>query len=266
MKKNMRLLLVENVDNLGIVGDVVTVRAGYARNYLLPRELATEPSDELVASLAAKRADAQKHIAETRRQREVMIQKMAGLEIKLERSCNDQGILYGSVTQHDIAEALGKLGYSVRAREVRLPNVIKKVDRYDVHVKFDTDLQTDIKLNVVADRVIQSDEREEMEFDNEGNLITRPRKAKAEKAEGAEGEGAEKSEQGDQPRPERKERRDAKPERMSRAERLNRDFAADTPHKGFGMGKPADGDKSADAAKPAKAEKAKGEKKAKSKA
>ncbi len=62
MAKNIKLLLVENVEALGIVGDVVNVRIGYARNFLLPRSLATQPTDELVKSLAAKRAEAEKQV------------------------------------------------------------------------------------------------------------------------------------------------------------------------------------------------------------
>jgi large subunit ribosomal protein L9 len=102
--RSIKLLLTENVDNLGIVGDVVNVRIGYARNYLLPRELATTPSDEILAQLAEKRAQAEKDLAALRSQRESLISKLEGLELTLTRSCNDQGHLYGSVTQHDIAE------------------------------------------------------------------------------------------------------------------------------------------------------------------
>ena len=175
MYKNVKLLLTENVDNLGIVGDVVNVRVGYARNFLLPRGYATEPSQELVAQLAEKRKQAEKDLAELRKQRQAIIGKLDGLEITMTRACNDQGQLYGSVTQQDIAAALKDLGYSVKPREVRLAHTIKRVDSFDVSVKFDTDLEAHIKLWVVADREIQSDEREEMEFDNEGNLVDKNR-------------------------------------------------------------------------------------------
>lgn len=173
MAKNMQLLLTENVDNLGIVGDVVTVRLGYARNFLLPRELATTPSDELVASLAAKRAEAQKMLAEVRKQREAMIGKMSGLEITIEKPCNDQGILYGSISQNDLAAALKKVGYEVKPREIRIGQAIKRIDSYDIHVKLASDLESLVKLHVKADRHIEADAKEEMDFDNEGNLIER---------------------------------------------------------------------------------------------
>lgn len=171
MAKNIKLLLTENVDNLGIVGDVVNVRMGFARNYLLPRELATTPSEELIASLASKRAEAQKRLAELRKHREAMIGKMAGLEITLEKPCNDQGILYGSITQQEIAGALAKIGYEVKPREVRIGQTIKRIDSYDIHVKLESDLESVVKLHVKADRHIEADAKEEMDFDNEGNLI-----------------------------------------------------------------------------------------------
>jgi large subunit ribosomal protein L9 len=176
MARNVKLLLTENVDSLGIVGDIVNVRVGYARNYLLPFGYATTPSDELVAELAEKRAQAEQQLAERRKQREEMIGKLDGQELTLIRACNDQGQLYGSVTQQDIASALKEVGFTVAPREVRLPTTIKRVDTFDIHIKVDTDLEADIKLWVVADRELESEDRDEMEFDNEGELIVKTKK------------------------------------------------------------------------------------------
>lgn len=173
MPKNVELLLVESVDNLGIVGDVVKVRTGFARNFLLPRSLATVPSEELKNSLQAKRAEAVRQAAEVRAARKETISKLDGYELTLERSCNDLGILYGSVTQGEIATALNKAGFAVRPRDVRLSGAIKRVDDYIVHIKFETELETDIRLHVKADRLLAKDEKPDMDFDNEGNLVTR---------------------------------------------------------------------------------------------
>lgn len=184
--KHVKLLLTENVDNLGIVGDVVSVRVGYARNFLLPRSLATEPSEERLAALAVKRAKAEADLAALNEERRKMIGKMEGLEVTLERSCNDLGHLYGSVTQQDVAAALGESGFIVRPREVRLPFTIKRIDSFDVLVKFGADMEATIKLHVKPDRRIEEDQREEMEFDNEGNLIEkRPKSKEAAPAEAA---------------------------------------------------------------------------------
>ena len=188
--KTIKLLLTENVDNLGIVGDVVSVRLGYARNFLLPRELATTPSDDKLAELAEKRAQAEKDRAVLREQRKVAIGKMEGMEITIARSCNDIGHLYGSVTQQDVASALSAAGFSVKPREVRLPFTIKRIDDFDVLVKFSSDLESTVKLHVVADRTIEEDDKEEMEFDNEGEWIRKPKKKRGEAAEPAAAEAA----------------------------------------------------------------------------
>lgn len=172
--KTVKLLLTENVDNLGIVGDVVNVRIGFARNYLLPRNLATQPSDELMKELAAKRAEAEKEVAALRKQREEAIGKMQDLEMTLQRSCNDQGILYGSVTQQDIAGALTELGHPVQPREVRIGQTIKRVGEFEVTVKLASDLEATIKVHISADRELDEAERDEMEFDDEGELIQKP--------------------------------------------------------------------------------------------
>lgn len=171
MARTLDLLLTENVDNLGIVGDVVKVRTGYARNFLLPRALATTPSEEMIKSLAAKRAEAERQLAELRKARESTISKLAGFELQLVRSCNDMGILYGAVTQQDIAKALTDKGHDVRARDVRLPHAIKRVDTYEVHVKFEADLEAVIKLWVMPDRKLEEEKKPEMDFDGEGNLV-----------------------------------------------------------------------------------------------
>jgi len=205
MAKNVKLLLIENVEAVGIVGDVVNVRIGFARNFLLPRNLATQPSDELVKSLAAKRADAEKLVAAQRKQREETTEKLKGIELELVRSCNDQAILYGAITQQDVATALTGKGYTVKPRDVRLPGAIKRIDKYDVHVKLDKDLDAIIKLIVKPDRELPKDATEAPKAPKTD--------AKAEgEAPAADGaarpERAERPERGDRPERDRGERGD----------------------------------------------------------
>jgi large subunit ribosomal protein L9 len=205
--KTLKLMLTESVESLGIVGDVVNVRVGYARNFLLPRNFAVKPSDEAIAAVQSKRVDAQKHMAEHRKQREEVIKKLQGLEVQMTRSCNDLGHLYASVTQQDIASLLSSQGYAVKARDVRLNTNIKRVDHYDVHIKFDRDLDATVKLNVLPDRKIDQDRREAVEVDDEGEMIVKKPQAEGEKGPGGEGgEGG-----GDRPRRERKEREPKEP-------------------------------------------------------
>ncbi|MDX2016985.1 MAG: 50S ribosomal protein L9 [Planctomycetota bacterium] len=184
MARNVKLLLTENVDTLGIVGDVVNVRTGYARNFLLPRNLATTPSEAKIKELAAKRAEAERQLALLRKQREELTGKLAGVEVTLTKSCNDQGILYGAITQQEVATALVEKGFAVKPRDVRMGQVIKRVDTYDVHIKLDSDLDAVIKLWVVADR--------KLDLEKAGKDEEAAEKAPAQ-AEGAATEGGEKA-------------------------------------------------------------------------
>ncbi|HYD00071.1 MAG TPA: 50S ribosomal protein L9, partial [Phycisphaerales bacterium] len=121
----------------GIVGDVVNVRKGFARNFLLPRGLAETPSEAKIKDLQSKRKEAIKHLAELRKSREALVEKLEGHELTMIRSCNDLGILYAAVTQHEIAAELEKAGFKgIADREVRLGQPIKRVGDYPITIKF----------------------------------------------------------------------------------------------------------------------------------
>jgi large subunit ribosomal protein L9 len=205
MARTLELLLVENVEGSGIVGDVVKVRKGFARNYLLPRGMATQPSPEKIKELAGKRADAERQIAELRRQREDLIKKLDGYKLEMVRSCNDLGILYGAITQHEISQALAKAGFAgIKDREVRIGSAMKRVDTYDLDVKFASDLVASITLEIKPDRPLDLRRMGAEEpaaaaapaADGEAVLPaeknTKDKTAKAPKAEKADGEKAEK--------------------------------------------------------------------------
>lgn len=161
--KLVELLLTENVDNLGIVGDVVHVRPGYARNYLLPMALAMPPTKEAIKALAARRAEVEKQMRELRKSRESMFEKLEGFELTMTRSANEQGVLYGGVSQHEIAEGLRQEGFNIEDRAVRIGEQIKRLDTYTIPIALDHDLKTEIKLWVVSDKPI-----EELEVGEEG--------------------------------------------------------------------------------------------------
>lgn len=148
ISKTVELLLVENVENLGIVGDVVSVKSGFARNYLVPRGLATVPSQDLINQLADRRKAAEAEMAALRDRREQAVSALAGSVLKVERAANDQGQLYGSVSQQDIAELLAGVGHEIRPRDVRLGQAIKRVGEYDISVKPEQDLEAHITLVV----------------------------------------------------------------------------------------------------------------------
>ncbi len=212
MAKSLKLLLTENVDSLGIVGDVVNVRIGYARNFLLPRDLATQPSEEKVKALASKRAEAERMLAEQRKQREATISKLQGYELSLTRSCNDQGILYGAITQQDVASALGEAGFAVKPRDVRIAQVIKRIDTYDLHIKMDSDLDATIKLWVVADRKLDLEKAAESEGEAKPEAgVEAPAEAEAKPAKAAA--------KGEKPAPEAKAEKAEKPAKEAKKEK-----------------------------------------------
>lgn len=106
----------------------------------------------------------------------MIVEKLEGIALTMTRSCNDQGVLYGSVSQRDIADGLQEvaesLGESMDPRHIRLATSIRHIGTYEIPVQFDQDLRTDIQLIVEPDQPLE--EREEMEFDDEGELIEKP--------------------------------------------------------------------------------------------
>lgn len=155
MARPVELLLLRNVENLGIVGDIVKVRPGYARNYLLPHALAEHPTDAKIEALKEARAKAIAELAAQRAQREDTVQKLVGVSIKLIRSCNDQGVLYGSITQRDIADALVAAGYAVDMRAVRLAAPFRRIGSYTCTIQFEKELKADVAIEVAADRALE---------------------------------------------------------------------------------------------------------------
>src|SRR5580693_6002758 len=115
---NVKLLLNESIKNVGKVGDVVEVSPGYARNYLLPQDLAVEPTAGNVRKIEARRKEIEKQERERREQQAAMIKQLAGVEVTLERRANEQGHLFGSVTATDIAKGLQAQGFNVNPDDV----------------------------------------------------------------------------------------------------------------------------------------------------
>ena len=155
MARPVELLLLRNVENLGIVGDIVKVRAGFARNYLLPHALAEHPTEAKIESLKVIRAKAVAELAAQHKLRSETIAKLTGVNIKLTRSCNDQGVLYGSITQRDLADALVAADFAVDMRAGRLAAPFRRIGSYTCTIQFEKDLKADITIDVTADRALE---------------------------------------------------------------------------------------------------------------
>lgn len=181
MARYIELLLLENVDNLGIVGDVVNVKPGYARNFLLPRGLAEPPTQEKIEALAERRALIEAELAKQAEAQKALIERLADYELTMERSTNDQGALYGGVSQHDIAEALRAEGFEVEDRFIRLGEQIKRVDTYHIPIVISKELKAEVKLWVVSDRPLETEEDEAEEVEGEEVAAEADTDAEAEK-------------------------------------------------------------------------------------
>ena len=147
----MKLLLKESIKNVGRVGDVVEVSAGYARNYLLPKDLAVQPTPGNIKKVEERRKEIERQERERREQQAALIKQLEGVEVTLERRANEQGHLFGSVTATDIAKALQAQGFNINPDDINLPGRLDRIDRYGVEVKFADDLATEVKVYVAPD-------------------------------------------------------------------------------------------------------------------
>ena len=147
----MKLLLKESIKNVGRVGDVVEVSPGYARNYLLPQDLAVQPTPGNIKKVEERRKEIEKQERERRDQQAALLKTLEGVEVTLERRANENGNLFGSVSATDISKQLQAQGYNVEPDDINLPGKLDKIEKYTVQVKFAEDLATDVKVWVAPD-------------------------------------------------------------------------------------------------------------------
>ena len=146
-----KVLLREDVDDLGARGEIVRVRAGYARNYLLPRNLAVEASAGNVKGIEAERAALLKKEAKERATAEAQSQQMGSLDLEFKRKAGEQGALYGSVTSMDVAEALRERGYEIDRHRIHMREPLKRLGEYTVPVRLHREVTIDLKVRVAPE-------------------------------------------------------------------------------------------------------------------
>ncbi len=145
----MKVMLKKNVAKLGTIGDVVEVKPGYARNYLLPLGLAAEPTEVNIRAIEAEKLHFQEEAAKNREAQEARAETIRGKEITISARANEEGQLYGSIGPAQIAAALAAEDVFVEPEHIVLDEPIRKLDKYDVMVRFAKDLTTEIHVWVV---------------------------------------------------------------------------------------------------------------------
>ncbi len=148
----MNIILLDKVANLGNLGDRVTVRSGYARNFLLPTGKATLATPANVARFEARRAELEKAAKDSLDSANARAAKFEGFTLQIAAKAGSEGKLFGSIGTADIAEAASKAGQSLERNEVRLPNgSLRTVGEHVVSVHLHTDVNIDLKIVISAD-------------------------------------------------------------------------------------------------------------------
>lgn len=150
----MQIILLEKVVNLGNLGDIVKVKDGYARNFLIPNKHARRATKEAIAEFEVRRAELEKVAAEKLTAAQAQGEKLAGSTVQIAQKAGVDGRLFGSVTNADIAEALVKQGFAVEKAQVRLPEgPLKLVGDHAVQVSLHTDVLVDVTVSVLGEHV-----------------------------------------------------------------------------------------------------------------
>jgi large subunit ribosomal protein L9 len=149
----MQVILLERIANLGGLGDVVKVRNGFARNFLIPQGKARRATETAIKEFETRRTDLEKAQADKLAQAQALGEKLTGLVVKIAMKSGVDGRLFGSVTNFDIAEALRKQGFDVAKGVVRMPaGPLKAVGEHHVAVALHTDVVVDITVTVIGEQ------------------------------------------------------------------------------------------------------------------
>jgi len=149
----MQVILLEKLTNLGNLGDVVRVEDGFARNFLIPQRKARRATEAAIADFAARRAELEKLAAEKLAAAQAVGDKLKGLVLEINQKAGVDGRLFGSVTNHDIAESLAAKGFQIEKASVRMPTgPLKLVGDHPVAIAVHTDVVVDINIRVIGEQ------------------------------------------------------------------------------------------------------------------
>ena len=145
----MEIILLDKIDNLGNVGDVVTVKPGYARNYLFPKGLAVRSSKRNIAFVEEKRKNIELKIAKEEQASQAIFDSLKNVEILMKVEVGENDKLFGSVTAMDLQKALYEQNIEIEKQDILLDNPIKSLGAYDIPIKVTSSLKQNIKVSVV---------------------------------------------------------------------------------------------------------------------
>ncbi len=154
----MKLLLRQNIDKLGRIGEIVSVRPGYARNYLLPHGLAMAPTEANLKAIEADKQAYLKQLAKERADLKARAELLDGKEVTIFARANEEGYLYGSVGPAQIAAELDSEGISIEIENIVLDEPIHMLDKYEVQVRFAEEISANISVWVVPPRDSEQDQ------------------------------------------------------------------------------------------------------------
>jgi large subunit ribosomal protein L9 len=148
----MEIILLEKLPNLGALGDVVNVKSGYARNYLIPQGKARRATPQNIAEFEGRRGELEKAQAEALAAAQELATKLEGLMLQITRKAGVDGKLFGSVTNFDVAEALEVAGHDVPKAAIRMPQgPLKQIGDHDITLALHTDVVAQIKVSVLGE-------------------------------------------------------------------------------------------------------------------
>jgi large subunit ribosomal protein L9 len=147
----MEVILKEDIDNLGLRGEVVKVADGYGRNYLLPRKLAMQATEANKAVIEQMKSAAARRSASEKAKAQELVVKLEPVVVSFTRKSGENGHLFGSVTSADIAAAIGAEGFEIDRRKIQLPEPLKSVGEFNVAIKLHREVVAHVKVKVQAE-------------------------------------------------------------------------------------------------------------------
>lgn len=145
----MKVILRQNLDNLGNIGDVVNVKDGYARNYLLPNNLAFVATEDAVKRIEREKLKLISQLTKEKENAEALSQSLSNIQLTIPMRTTEEGTLYGSITNQLISEKLSELDFNIDKRNIIIDEPIKTLGIFDVKIKLHSDITTNIKVWVI---------------------------------------------------------------------------------------------------------------------